>query len=110
MAERDSMTTWSVLVEARFDPDDDPGEAEVELLTALEELGADAPATGGGGPDRLAARFCVEAEHMSEAVDLALTTFRDAVAKAAVDAEEPSVLELMPFTEMMDGYGVRSFM
>ncbi len=103
------MTTWSVLVEARFDSDDDPGEAEVELLSALEELGADAPVTGGGGPERLAARFCVGAEHMSEAIDLALTTFRDAVAKAAVDAEEASVLEVMPFNEMVDSFGVRSF-
>ncbi|MEX0991460.1 MAG: hypothetical protein WD004_04230 [Actinomycetota bacterium] len=96
------MTTWTVLIEAPIRSGEVPGEAEVALLDALGRLGADSPITGGGAPDRLSARFCVDGSDIWEVVARARNLFSGAVQKASLAiVDAPDVLEVMPMDELI---------
>jgi hypothetical protein len=100
--------TWSILVEAPLFADDDPGEAEVLVLHALEDLGVEAPVTGGGYGDTLAARFCVQGSDVWAAAEEARGIFLGAVSKAGVRVDEPLGLEIMPADHVAEAYEVAS--
>ena len=100
------MTTWSILLEAPLFSDEEPGEAEMLVLDALEMLGAEAPVTGGGHGDTLAARFCIGAPNLWAAAEEARSIFWEAVSKAGVKVNDALSLEVMPADAVAAAYGV----
>jgi hypothetical protein len=104
--EETMTSTWSILVEVPLVADDDPGEAEVRLLHALEDVGAEAPVTGGGFGDTLAARFCVEGHDVWTVAEVGRDIFWAAVSKAGLKVDEPLGLEVMPVDHAAMAYGV----